>query len=34
MRLNDDAWVFGLILLILLVRPTGLVAVKALQERV
>ena len=34
MRMNDDAWVFALVLLILLVRPGGLVSVKALQERV
>ena len=34
MRFNRDAWVFGLILLILLLRPSGLVAVKAAQERV
>ena len=34
MRLNRDAWVFGLILVILLVRPSGLVKVKSVQERV
>jgi branched-chain amino acid transport system permease protein len=34
MRLNRDAWVFGLILLILLLRPSGLVKVKSVQERI
>lgn len=34
MRLNRDAWVFGLILVILLLRPSGLVRVKSVQERV
>jgi len=34
MRLNRDAWVYGLILVILLLRPGGLVKVKAVQERI
>jgi branched-chain amino acid transport system permease protein len=34
MRLNRDACVFALILLILLVRPSGLIKVKSVQERV
>ena len=34
MRINRDAWVFGLILIILLLRPGGLVKVKAVQERI
>ena len=34
MRLNRDAWVYGLILVILLLRPGGLVKVKAVEERI
>jgi branched-chain amino acid transport system permease protein len=34
MRLNRDAWVFGLILVILLLRPGGLVRVKSVEERI
>ena len=34
MRLNRDAWVYGLILLILLLRPGGIVKVKAVEERI
>ncbi len=34
MRLNRDAWVYGLILVILLLRPGGIVKVKAVEERI
>ena len=34
MRLNRDAWVYGLILVILLRRPGGIVKVKAVEERI
>jgi branched-chain amino acid transport system permease protein len=33
-RPNRDVWVYGMILLILLLRPSGLVRVKAVEERV
>jgi len=33
-RLDRDACVYALILVILLLRPTGLIKVKAVQERV
>ena len=34
MRLNRDAWVYSLILVILLLRPGGIVKVKAVEERI
>lgn len=34
MRLNRDAWVYGLILVILLLKPSGLVKVKSVEERI
>ena len=34
MRLNRDAWVYGLILVTLLLRPGGIVKVKAVEERI
>jgi branched-chain amino acid transport system permease protein len=34
LRLDRDAYVFALILVILFVRPSGLVKVKAVQERI
>jgi branched-chain amino acid transport system permease protein len=33
-RPNRDVWVYGMILLILLLRPSGLVKVRAVEERV
>jgi branched-chain amino acid transport system permease protein len=33
-RPNRDVWVYGMILLILLLRPSGLVKIKAVEERV
>jgi branched-chain amino acid transport system permease protein len=32
-RPNRDVWVYGMILLVLLLRPTGLVKVKSIEER-
>ncbi len=32
-RANRDVWVYGMILLVLLLRPSGLVQVKSLEER-
>jgi branched-chain amino acid transport system permease protein len=32
-RPNRDVWVYGMILLVLLLRPTGLIKVKAIEER-
>jgi Branched-chain amino acid ABC-type transport system, permease components len=32
-RANRDVWVYGMILLVLLLRPTGLVKVKSIEER-
>ena len=34
MRLNRDAWVYGLILVILLLRPGGILKVKSVEERI
>jgi branched-chain amino acid transport system permease protein len=32
-RPNRDVWVYGLILLVLLLRPSGLVRVRSIEER-
>jgi branched-chain amino acid transport system permease protein len=32
-RPNRDVWVYGMILLVLLLRPSGLVRVKSIEER-
>ncbi len=33
-RPNRDVWVYGMVLLILLLRPAGLVKVKSIEEKV
>ena len=33
-RPNRDVWVYGMVLLILLLRPSGLVKVRSVEERV
>jgi len=32
-RPNRDVWVYGMILLVLLLRPSGLIKVKSIEER-
>jgi branched-chain amino acid transport system permease protein len=33
-RPNRDVWVYGMVLLILLLRPSGLIKVRSVEERV